>query len=158
MERALATPSAGQDFDIGKYLNLVKKPPFICDGIKRVIIETMQVSGIFKADDAIVETVTPNTYYESPAQGVNGEVVSFNALTHNMRVLYADRHFPTTKHKAAIYVWQTRHLVEIFFLYIDGDDTMVGSLSKYLHELHCSQIDCRCHDNCKNLPLAAAGH
>ncbi len=116
----------------------------------------MQVSDI-RADDAIVEIVTPKTYYESPLH-VKDEVVSYNALTHNMRVLYADRHFPTTKHKAAIYVWKNRHLVEIFFLYIDGDDTMVGSLSKYLHELHCSQIDCRCHDNCKKLPLAAAGH
>ena len=151
MERVLATP-----FDIRKYLNLVEKPPFICDSMKQDIIKTMQVSAI-GADDAFVEMVTPKTYYESPLH-VNGEVVSFNALTHNMRVLYADRHFPTTKHKAAIYVWQNRHLVEIFFLYIDGDDTMVGSLSKYLHELHCSQIDCRCHDNCKNLPLTAAGH
>lgn len=151
MERNLATP-----FDIGKYLNLVEKPPFICDSMKQDIIKTMQVSGI-SADDAIVKTVDRRTYYESPLR-VKNDVVPYNAMTHDMRILYADRHFPTTKHKAAIYVWQNRHLVEIFFLYIDGEDTMVGSLSKYLHELHCSQIDCRCHDNCKNLPLAAAGH
>ena len=155
MEREIATPPADQDFDITIYRNLVEKLPVICNRMKQIIIDAMQVSGI-GANVVIVEMVTRQTYYESP-QHVNGEVVSYNAMTHDMRILYADRHFLTTKHKAAIYVWQTRHLVEIFFLYIDGDDTMVGSLSKYLHELHCSQIDCRCHDNCKNLPLAAAG-
>jgi len=147
MACALANPSAGQVSMIAKYLHLVDQPLVICDRMKQTIIATMQVSGI-GANDVIVTTVKRQTYYEFPLS-VNNEVVSYNAMTHDMRVLYADRHFPTTNHKAAIYVWQNRHLVEIFFLYIDGEDTMVGSLSKYLHELHCSQIDCRCHDNCK---------
>ena len=148
---SLDTSLAGLDPSLSKrpYACLIDQPLIICDGIKQNTINNLQVVGITVNNVFAVSVTRPN-YYASPLCNHTGDRIPYKDMSHRLRVLYADEHFSSTIHNAAIYVWQTgNHQVEILFVYKDDKDTKVGSISKPLNELNCGQIDCKCRDNCK---------
>ena len=130
------------------YKALVNQPLHICGGILLEIMKELGVDGI-EVGEVLAMPVTPQQYYVSPLCAHTGDPIPYKQLTHGLRVLHADQHFSSTNGKAATYVWQTGNKVEIFFLYKDGKDTKVGSLSIPLNELNCGQMTCKCRDNCK---------